>query len=41
VYAYAVNRLLQLYGAHGAASDADKYGFWFNFAKENAVEIDQ
>jgi len=38
VYAYAVNRLLQLYGA---ASDADKYGFWFNFAKENAVEIDQ
>jgi TPR repeat protein len=41
VYAYAVNRLLQLYAAHGAAANADKYEFWLNFAKENTVEIDQ
>lgn len=41
VYAYAVNRLLQLYAAHGAAANADKYEFWLHFAKENAVEIDQ
>ncbi len=41
VYAYAVSRLLQLYAALGAAANADKYEFWLNFAKENAVEIDQ
>ena len=41
VYAYAVNRLLQLYAAHGAAANTDKYEFWLHFAKENAVEIDQ
>lgn len=41
VYAYAVNRLLQLYAEHGAAANADKYEFWLHFAKENAVEIDQ
>ena len=41
VYAYAVNRLLRLYAADGAASNADKYEFWLHFAKENAVEIDQ
>ncbi|WP_293881034.1 MULTISPECIES: SEL1-like repeat protein [unclassified Sphingobacterium] len=40
VYVYAVNRLLQLYAAHGVAANAEKYEFWLHFAKENAVEIE-
>lgn len=39
-YAYAVNRLLYYY-KNGAFADSAKYNFWLDFAKNNAVDIEE
>lgn len=39
-YAYAVNRLLHYYKT-GEFKDADKYAIWLDFAKNNAIDIEE